>query len=415
MKILMLSWEYPPVSHGGLATHVKDLGEAIVEEDHSLNIITQGNENIQKNEKLNGVNIYRTSPVKISGNDFTDDILHFNYQLIEEFYKNKEEIGEVDLIHGHDWLVFWASKVLKHSLTKPLIYTIHATESGRHQGIYNDMQRYINDIEWYSTFEAWELIVCSNYMKNEVKGLFQVPDDKITVIENGVKPENYEADYSENFRQQYASPDEDLIFYVGRIVREKGVQALIQAMPQILSDNPSTKLVIAGKGGFLDNLKNQAKYLGIEDRIYFTGFVSDEERNKLYQAADVAVFPSFYEPFGIVALEAMATETPVVVSDVGGMSEFVEHKKNGLKVEPNNPYDLSQSIKYILNNKNKAQKMADNGLEMVKNEYTWDIIASKTIKEYKKVIKEYKKCNWNTNNNRSYVDNDQKVASYKYN
>ena len=414
MKILMLSWEYPPISHGGLAAHVKDISEEMVKKGHSVYIITQGNDNIPKNEEINGVNIIRTEPVKISANNFIDDILHLNYQLLEEAFKQFQNLEDIDVVHGHDWLVFWASKVLKHALTKPLVTTVHATESGRHQGIYNDTQRYINDVEWYSTFEAWKVIVCSDFMKNEVKGLFQVPEDKIAVIENGVNPDNYHADYSEDFRGQYVAPDEDMIFYVGRIVREKGIQVLIQAMPEILKDNPSTKLIIAGKGGFVDELKKQANYLGIADRIFFTGFISDEKRNKLYQVANVAVFPSLYEPFGIVALEAMATETPVVVSDVGGLGGIVEHNHNGMKVEPNNPYQLARTVKHVLNKTKKAQKMAENGFELVKKDYTWDNIADRTIKLYHHVLEEYEETNWNKDINETYIDNDRMVGSYKY-
>ena len=410
----MFSWEFPPISHGGLARHVQDLSEALAEQGHSLYIITQGGNNIPKKEKINGVNVIRTDPVKISPNNFIDHILQLNYQMVEEALLLYQDLEEVDIIHGHDWLVFWASKVLKHALVKPLIFTIHATESGRNQGIYNNMQRYINDVEWYSTFEAWKVIVCSNYMKNEVRGLFQLPKDKLAVIENGVNPENYKCDYSEEFRKKYCSPWEDMIFYVGRIVREKGIQVLIQAMPELLSENPSTKLVIAGKGGFLDDLKRQANYLGISDRIYFTGFISDEVRNKLYQAANVAVFPSLYEPFGIVALEAMCTKTPVIVSDVGGMTEFVEHKKTGLKVEANNPYQLAHTIKNVLDNKEEYKKMADRAYKLVNQKFTWDKIASKTAEIYQQVLEEYEESNWNKEIDDTYIDNEMLAGSFKY-
>ena len=414
MKILMLSWEYPPLSHGGLARHVEDLSQALVKQGHSLYIITRGEKNISKRETINGVNIIRTDPVKISANNFIDEILHLNFQMLTETFKVTNEIGDIDLIHAHDWLSFWAAKVLKHSLLKPLIVTIHATESGRHQGIYNELQRYINDTEWYACFEAWKVIVCSNYMQREVKSLFQVPHDKIAVIENGVNAENFQNDCEPEFRDKYASPAEDIIFYIGRLVREKGVQVLIQAMPKILQDNPDTKLVVAGKGGFLDNLKSQAKFLGIEDRIYFTGFVSDEERNKLYQAADLAVFPSFYEPFGIVALEGMTTGTPVVVSDVGGMGDFVENGVTGLKVPPNNPYQLAEAVQYILNNRKAAAGMAERAINLVEEEFNWKKIAEKTIKVYQEILDEYQQSEWNKDNYEEYLNKEQVQTGFKY-
>ncbi|HHU92339.1 MAG TPA: glycosyltransferase family 4 protein [Halanaerobiaceae bacterium] len=391
----MLSWEYPPVSHGGLARHVQDLSEALVRKGIEVFVVTQGSAELPADEIINGVRVLRTIPVAVTANNFVEDILQLNFQLLERALVLFRELdNNLDIIHGHDWLVFWASKVLKHSFTTPLIYTIHATEFGRNQGIYNDMQRYINDLEWYASFEAWKLIVCSQYMNNEVRNLFQVPEDKAVVIGNGVNEENYRGDSSPAYRDFYASPDEDIVFYVGRIVREKGIQVLIQAIPEILKTNPKTKFVIAGKGPYLDNLRSLAEYLGVAERVYFTGFISDRERNNLYRIADVAVFPSLYEPFGIVALEAMVTRTPVIVSEVGGLAEFVRDGENGLTVKPNDPQQLAEKIRFLLNNKERAREMASRAYEIVKRDFTWDEIANKTLAVYEEVIAEYRKSGW---------------------
>jgi len=395
VRILMLSWEYPPVSHGGLARHVQDLSEALVRKGIEVFVVTQGSAELPADEIINGVRVLRTIPVAVTANNFVEDILQLNFQLLERALVLFRELdNNLDIIHGHDWLVFWASKVLKHSFTTPLIYTIHATEFGRNQGIYNDMQRYINDLEWYASFEAWKLIVCSQYMNNEVRNLFQVPEDKAVVIGNGVNEENYRGDSSPAYRDFYASPDEDIVFYVGRIVREKGIQVLIQAIPEILKTNPKTKFVIAGKGPYLDNLRSLAEYLGVAERVYFTGFISDRERNNLYRIADVAVFPSLYEPFGIVALEAMVTRTPVIVSEVGGLAEFVRDGENGLTVKPNDPQQLAEKIRFLLNNKERAREMASRAYEIVKRDFTWDEIANKTLAVYEEVIAEYRKSGW---------------------
>ncbi|MFP4661463.1 MAG: glycosyltransferase family 4 protein [Halanaerobiales bacterium] len=396
MKILMFTWEYPPVSHGGLARHVQDLSESLVKRGHEVFVITQGSTDLESTEFINGVKVLRADSVSVSGNNFVDNILHLNFQLIDKAIQLNNEIDDIDIIHGHDWLVFWASKVFKHSLTKPLIYTIHATEFGRNQGIYNNMQRYINDIEWYATFEAWKVIVCSQFMNYEVRNLFQLPEDKVVTIPNGVNEDNYSTEYSIQFKEKYASPYEDIVFYVGRIVREKGIQVLIQSIPQILSTNPSTKFIIAGKGPYLDSLRSQAEFLGVADRIYFTGFISDEERNKLYQTADVAVFPSLYEPFGIVALEAMVTKTPVVVSNVGGLAEFIKDEENGLLFNSSDAHHLADRITYLLNNKKKAARIAETGYEMVIKEFTWNEIAKQTEEVYKHVIEDYQKSDWNS-------------------
>ncbi|NLM97982.1 MAG: glycosyltransferase family 4 protein, partial [Halanaerobiaceae bacterium] len=359
-------------------------------------VLTQGSAELPAEELINGVHVLRADSVAVSANNFVDNILHLNFQLLDKAIQLYSEIKEIDIIHGHDWLVFWACKVLKHSLKLPLIYTIHATEYGRNHGIYNDLQRYINDLEWYATFEAWKVIVCSQYMNNEVRHLFQLPEDKVITIPNGVNPENFRLVHKEGFRENYASFAEDVVFYVGRLVREKGIQVLIQAIPEILKTNPSTKFIIAGKGPFLENLRSQAEYLGIADRIYFTGFIDDEDRNRLYQIADVAVFPSLYEPFGIVALEAMVTKTPLVVSNVGELAEFVHNGENGFTVNPNDPGQLAEKICYILNNKKKAADIADRAYQKVIRDFSWNKIAGKTMEIYEDVLYEYLKSDWTT-------------------
>ncbi|MFW5985921.1 MAG: glycosyltransferase family 4 protein [Halanaerobiales bacterium] len=413
MKILMFSWEYAPLNQGGLARHVQDLSEALSRQNHQLYIITQGADNIPEVEVKNGVNIFRSTPVNIGANNFIDGILHLNFQLLETAINAVSKISDIDLIHGHDWLVFWACKVLKHALKKPLIFTIHATEYGRNQGIYNDMQRYINDLEWYANFEAWRVIVCSRYMKNEVRNLFQVPEDKIKVIKNGVNPSYYQARADSDFRSRFAAPEEKIVYYVGRLVREKGVQILIRGIPLILAQQPSTKFVIAGKGPHLENLRREAAYLGVEDRIFFTGFISDDVRNKLYQTADVAVFPSLYEPFGIVALEAMATATPVIVSDVGGLAEFVSNNKTGLKVEPGNVHHLAKAVLDLLTDKEKASRLVRQAIKMVQRDYNWEKIAASTMTVYRQVLEEYKSTDWPEDECSGYIITEEK-KEYKY-
>ncbi|HLV08894.1 MAG TPA: glycosyltransferase family 4 protein [Halanaerobiales bacterium] len=415
MKILMFSWEYPPLSHGGLARHVQDLSEALVKQGHQIYVISRGDGKLPSRETVKGVNIIRTTPVSVTANNFVDNILHLNFLLIEKALEIRDEITDIDLVHGHDWSVFWASRVIKHSMVKPLIFTIHATEFGRNQGIYNNMQRYINDLEWYATFEAWKVIVCSQYMCSEVMNLFQLPEDKVIVVSNGVDEEKYRTESSSSFRNQYASPDEKIVFYVGRIVREKGIQVLIHSVPEILKAHPNTKFVISGKGSFLDQLREQASYLGIAERIYFTGFVDDETRNKLYRVADVAVFPSLYEPFGIVALEAMVTRTPVLVSNVGGLAEFVNDGENGLTVEPNNPGQLAEKLLYLFNNPKKARRIIANGYRLVKENFSWNEIARKTVRVYEKVLHDYQESDWKEKlKARKSLINEEEDQIYQY-
>ena len=258
---------------------------------------------------------------------------------------------------------------------------------GRNSGIHDETQRYINDTEWMLTYESTEVIVNSNYMKRELQRLFGLPFEKINVAPNGINITMFngvEKDYE--FRRQYALDNEKIILFMGRLVYEKGIQNLISAMPKILAGYHDAKLVIAGKGGMIEELKAQVNSMGIGNKVYFTGYMDAKQVCKMYKCADVSVFPSTYEPFGIVALEAMLSGTPVVVSDIGGLNEIVEHGVNGMKSYAGNPNSLADSILELLYNPALAENVVKKAKAKVKNEYNWAKIAQDTHFIYQKAI-----------------------------
>jgi len=390
----MFSWEYPPKSVGGLAQHVYDLTSALAGMGVEVHLFTMGEPGIPELERVNGVQVYRVIPYGVSSPDFTTWVAQLNVSMLEKAIPVFNENNGFNIIHGHDWLVAYAVRALKHAYRIPLIATIHATEYGRNYGLHNDLQRHISDVEWWLGYEAWRVICCSHYMEGEIKYVFQIPDDKLVVIPNGVNPQNYVQKNTSISRENYASPNEKIVFYVGRLVREKGVQVLLDAVPLILARVPNTKFVIAGKGPYMNELKNQAARMGISQRVYFTGYIDDYTRNSLYSWSDVAVFPSLYEPFGIVALEAMAARTPVVVANTGGLSEIVVHNLDGLKSIPGNPASLAEMVLRVLENPGLAQRLQQNAYIKVKQNFNWQSIAARTLKVYKKVWQEHVNSNW---------------------
>ena len=270
-----------------------------------------------------------------------------------------------------------------------MVATIHATEAGRNSGIRDSQQKYINDTEWMLTYEASEVIVNSNYMKNELQRLFGLPYEKINVVPNGVKLDLYagiERDYE--FRRRYAMDNEKIILFVGRLVYEKGVQNLIAAMPKILANYHDAKLVIAGKGPMLDELRGEVDYLGLGNKVYFTGYLNSKQCRQMYKCADIAVFPSTYEPFGIVALEAMLSGNPIVVSDIGGLNEIVDHCVNGMKSYAGNANSIADSILTLLFNQELAKSCVEKAQEKVRTQYNWTKIADDTHFIYEKAIAE---------------------------
>lgn len=408
MKVLMLSWEYPPHVVGGLGKHVMELLPALGQEGVEVHLVTprwaggapteEVAEVIRDGRCVGTSVVHRIDPPVVGMPDFYTGALRTNVPLEVSGRRLWEDQGPFDLIHGHDWLVSSAGVALKHAYKAPLVATIHATEFGRGRGtVSGDVPRAIHNAEWWLTYEAWRVICCSHFMAREVETALQLPADKVDVVPNGVDTSRFDALVSEDltsFRSGFAAPDEKIIFYVGRIVQEKGVHLLVDALPRILAQRPKVKLVVAGTGGSLDSVRQRAFNSGVGASCYFTGFIPDEVRDRLFRVADVAAFPSLYEPFGIVALEAMAARAPVVAADVGGLSEVVSHAETAITVFPDNVDSLAWGILQTLDHPEWTSQRVETAYQMVKDQYSWDSVARRTIEVYTRIIDERKVATW---------------------
>jgi glycogen synthase len=233
-------------------------------------------------------------------------------------------------------------------------------------------------------------------MVSHVKWAFGLPSDKLVMVPNGVNTQVYEHVEKQDlrlFRSTFALPEEKLVLFVGRLVYEKGAHVLINAIPKILA-KVNAKFVIVGSGYMKEQLSNIVKSMRLEHKVLFTGFLDEEALLKLQKCADVSVVPSLFEPFGIVALEAMAAKSPVVVSDTGGLSEIVEHDVTGVKVYPNNPDSLAWGITKILLDENYRNSIRENAYRKVQEKYDWEKIAQQTKRIYEAVLGEYSKSFW---------------------
>lgn len=415
MRILMLSWEYPPHIIGGLGAHVADLVPALTTEEVQVTLVTpllRGGSPDQTSPT--GEHIVRVVPPHSEGHSFTSFVYHTNQELDRAARALFEGSGRFDLIHTHDWLTAPAAIALKQHWHIPLIATIHATERGRGRGTLNGEQALqIDSLEWQLSYEAWRVIVCSHFMARQLIDTFRTPPDKIDVVPNGTRirpnPFAHEAERLA-FRRRYAADHERIIFYVGRIVYEKGLHVLLDAWPLILQ-HASARLIIAGSGPYLDMLKLQAQTMGISETVAFPGFISDTERDQLYHVADVTTFPSLYEPFGIVALEAYAARSPVVVACTGGLMEVVRMGETGLTVTPGSAPALAQGILSTLQETDKTRRRVANAYTEVHELYNWQHIARKTIAVYQQVYAEWQVSSWGKEGYQP--PGDQHMANYQ--
>jgi glycogen synthase len=393
---MMLSWEFPPRVIGGISPHIYFLSKALVKQDVNVYVVTCDFPGAPSHENIDGVEVYRIDSYRNPAPDFSTWVYLMNLNMQKETAALVRELPvKIDVFHSHDWLVADAGIGLKHVFRKPLLVTMHSTEMGRRDGIHTETERMIHETEAWLTYEAWQVICCSDYMISHVKYAFGLPTDKLVMVPNGVNIGTYADKTSDlkEFRAKFALPEEKIILFVGRLVYEKGVHVLVNAAQKILS-KVNAKLIIVGSGYMKEQLSNIVKSMGLEHKVLFQGFLDEQTLINLQKCADVSVVPSLFEPFGIVALEAMAAKSPVVVSDTGGLSEIVEHDVSGVKVYPNNPDSLAWGITKVLLDASYARNIRENAYRRIQEKYDWGKIALQTKGIYEGVLGEYTKSFW---------------------
>jgi glycogen(starch) synthase len=390
-SILILSWEYPPLIEGGLARHVRKLSEALVDLDVDVHVLTRGSEESPPEEEAAGVHIHRVREPKRPTDlgEFVAWVERMNADMLAAGV----ELGdshEFDLVHGHDWLVAMACDHLARRFGAPLVTTIHATEYGRHQGwVEEHPQSHIHGVERWITNRADRVIACSYYMREQIADIFGVPDEKIVVIPNGIDPEDLQPQDEhelERLRMQFADPDEKLVLLLGRLVYEKGFQLALEAMPSLIERLPTTRFLVAGSGTHEAELRRQASQLGLMEHGTFLGWIGDDVLHSLYRIADVCVVPSIYEPFGLVALEAMASGCPCIVADTGGLREVVPHEEAGLRFRARDPVALGEMVERLLSDPGLRQRLVAEASEHVLR-FDWADVAESTAAVYSELTR----------------------------
>lgn len=400
MRVMMLSWEYPPRIIGGISPHVYELSRELAKKGIEVHVVTKATP-AAPDEQIedSGVHVHRVH-LGAEPHNFVHEIQLLNQatdlrvrQLLEDWRPG----GQPTIFHAHDWLSLDAARDLKYEYKLPMIATVHATEWGRHGGIFNETSKYIHEQEYWLTYEGWRVIVCSQFMKGEVERLYNCPANKIDVIFNGVDASKFDFEWSEKERSAHraklALPEEKIVIYVGRFVREKGIHVLLNAASVVLAEEPNTKFVIVG-GGSRDRLEGFVHWAGLQNKVLFTGFMANRSLHQLYRCADVAVFPSLYEPFGIVALEGMAAGASVVSSDAGGLKEVVLHDNTGTTTFAGDPTSLAWGILRVLRDPKTADNMRVAAKKRLETEFSWDTLGDQTIEVYNRVWNEFLGSYW---------------------
>ncbi len=409
MRICFFVWEYPPQLVGGLGTYAEYITREFVEMGHDVTVFTLNPGNLKTREVMNGVEVHRpliadasnvfpmfvTEDLKRWGANIRlfNDIFIYNVLSAAKFINGliRKEGYKFDVVAVHDWLSSIAGIMIKNETEIPVVFHVHSTEFGRSKGQGSEVVSHFES----ATAQAVDRIITVSHAMREDLILHGWSAEKISVVWNGVDPKRYDptkyaAEDIKRIRDKYGiKDDESMLFFLGRLTWVKGVRNLIQAMPTILREYPKTKLVILGRGEEQKDIDETAARLGIKDNVICRfDFVPEEERILHYAAADICIFPSVYEPFGIVSLEAMAMAKPVVVGARGvvGFREQVISSgpdQTGIHVNGESPADIAWGVKEVLKDPEKAKMWGKNGRQRVLQYFTWNQVAEQTLQIYK--------------------------------
>jgi len=413
LRIAFVTTEYPPNVYGGLGVYSRELTIRLAKLGHEVHVFSMNPGGLPTTSLDKGVRIHRlkfvdaTSVLRIMVNDelrswglgfrYLNDVFTYNVASAFEILREIEWGGvPFDVVSVHDWLSAMAGLIVKDEVRSlPLVFHVHSTERGRNFGGGSPT---VSALELACAEKADSIITVSYAMRDHDLAPQGFPMSKVHVVWNGVDPEKFSPtkisrEVVEKVRAKHAVRNGPLILFIGRLVRVKGVDKLVEAMPYVLRDYPGARLLVIGQGDLYDYLVQLASKLNVMGHITLINkFLSDEEKVAYYAACDVAVFPSLYEPFGIVALEAMSMERPVVVGARGcsGLREVVipsGANQCGIHVNPQDPKDIAWGIDAVLSSQDRGRWMGVNGRKRVLENFTWDHATLRTLKVYEEIVR----------------------------
>ncbi len=390
MRVLLISWEYPPVIEGGLGRHVRKLSEHLGRAGVEVHVLTRGGAQLPREERRHGVAVHR-----VAEPPFPKDVAAF-LDWVDAMNVDMRTLGlelcgrhQFAVVHSHDWLVAGAAAALARRGEMPWVATVHATEFGRHQGwVQQYPPSHIHAVERSMVRRADRVITCSQFMQTHVSTVFGLRPGRITVIPNGIDPAELApgVDDLPALRARYATVDQRLVLLVGRLVYEKGFHVALDALAQVVKRQGNVRFVVAGTGTAETELRRQASRLGLSRHGVFLGWVGDDMLHSLYRVAELVIVPSIYEPFGLVALEAMASGCLCVVADTGGLREVVPPGGEvGLRFPARNSAALGQVLERVLGDDEARRRVVAEAREHVLK-FDWAEVARRTRHLYARVV-----------------------------
>jgi glycogen(starch) synthase len=393
MRILMVSWEYPPVVVGGLGRHVGALSRELAAAGHDVAVLgrqptgTDATTHPTALDTADGVRVLRVAedpPHLEFGRDLVAWTLAWQHAAVRAALAHLRGWAP-DVVHAHDWLAAHAGIALADAREVPLVATVHATEAGRNAGwLVTPLHRQVHSVEWWLARRADALITCSAAMRDEVTELFGPSLAPVEVVHNGIAPRDWTVDprHAAAARTRWSPDGGPLLVYFGRLEYEKGVQDLVAALPRVRRRHPGARLLVVGTGTQRDMLVERARSHRVQHAVAFAGHLPDADLAAAVAAADAVVLPSHYEPFGIVALEAAAAGAPLVVARAGGLAEIVVDGRTGTSFAPGDVAALADAVGRVLDDPPAAAQRAARARGRLATDFSWTRIAARTVEVY---------------------------------
>ena len=394
-RVCFVSPEYWPLS-GGTGAYVYYLSNELMKNGYKIYVVTGSEQtlDVKVNEQLK-VFFLKTPKVPVIK----------SFMLAASSYLKLNSVRErvnVDITHAN--LPLTPNFAVPLNFGKTLVCTVHSTWKGEAQAIrgepysrLNANEKFMVSFNWFlRIFEekmlerANKIIAVSHFTKRELLEYYKVPEEKIQVIHNGVDVNKFKpAKNKRKIKEELGFKADDLaILSVGRLYARKGLFTLIESMPAVVKRFKNAKFIISGKGQSdeMRKLINHADRIGVKNSIIFTGYYPDKKLPKLYQAADVFAFSTFYEHHPFAVLEALSTGLPVVTTSVGGIPETIESGKNGFLVDPFNPKQFADRILYLLEHPAEAAEMGSLARKTILERFDWRIVVKDVLKVYDEAL-----------------------------
>ncbi len=394
-RVCFVSPEYWPLS-GGTGAYVYYLSNELIKNGYKIYVVTGSDQtlDIKVNEQLKVffLKIPKAPVIK-------------SFMLAASSYRKLNSVREtvnVDITHAN--LPLTPNFAVPPNFGKTLVCTVHSTWKGEAQAIrgepysrLNANEKFMVSFNWFLRIfeekmleQANKIIAVSNFTKCELLEYYKIPEEKIRVIHNGVDPNKFQpAKDKRKIKEELGfNPNDLAIVSVGRLYARKGLFTLIESMPAVVKRFKNAKFIISGKGQSdeMRKLIAHAEKIGVKDNIIFTGYYPDKKLPKLYQAADVFAFSTFYEHHPFAVLEALSTGLPVVTTSVGGIPETIESGKNGFLVEPFNPKQFADRILYLLEHPAEALEMGSLARKTILERFDWRIVVKDVLKVYDEAL-----------------------------